>query len=159
LWFTQEVRRLAPFFPFVGGRVQHEFEWKGYSFRKHQWLLLDLFGTNRDSRSWDDPEVFKPDRFRNWAGDPFRLIPQGGGSHYDGHRCAGEWITIELLKRAVRQLSALDFRVPRQDLRVHLSRMPAEPVSRFVMERVRRRGVPEIGRTEEGRTSRETREK
>jgi fatty-acid peroxygenase len=29
-------------------------------------------------------------------------IPQGGGDPYVNQRCAGEWITIEIMKRAVR---------------------------------------------------------
>jgi fatty-acid peroxygenase len=103
-------------------------------------VLLDLFGTNRDPRIWDEPTAFRPERFRTWTGDPFRLIPQGGGSHFTGHRCAGEWITIELLKRAAQHLGSLEFQVPAQDLRVHLSRMPAQPASGFVMKRVRSRG-------------------
>ena len=31
--FVQEVRRFYPFFPAVGARVQHDFEWRGYQFR------------------------------------------------------------------------------------------------------------------------------
>src|SRR3546814_10555834 len=59
---------------------------------------LDLHGTNRDRRSWDAPEEFRPERFRRWDGSPFNFIPQGGGSHDLNHRCPGEWITIELMK-------------------------------------------------------------
>src|SRR5699024_10043591 len=31
--FVQEVRRLAPFFPAIGGRVAEPFEWRGHRFR------------------------------------------------------------------------------------------------------------------------------
>lgn len=61
----------------------------------------------------------------------------GGGDHETGHRCAGEWLTIELTKRAVRLLTgAMTYEVPPQDLRIDLSRMPAIPRSRFVVRRV-----------------------
>jgi cytochrome P450 len=67
----------------------------------------------------------------------FELIPQGGGSHDAGHRCAGEWITITLLEAAVEALVALEWNLPAQDLRVPLRRMPTLPRSRMVVDRVR----------------------
>ncbi len=137
--FVQEVRRFYPFFPFVGGRVRDEFDWRGRHFAKGRWVLLDLYGTNHDARIWGDPQVFRPDRFRRWDGSAFAFIPQGGGDHYTDHRCAGEWITIELVKRAVRLLTeSMSYEVPEQDLRIELSRMPAIPKSRFVISDVRR---------------------
>ncbi len=50
--FVQEVRRFYPFFPLVAGRVRNEFEWRGQHFRKGTWVLLDLYSTNHDPRSW-----------------------------------------------------------------------------------------------------------
>lgn len=136
--FVQEVRRFYPFFPFVGGRVLREFAWGGHTFSRGTWVLLDLYGINHDERIWEDPEVFRPERFREWEGNAFTLIPQGGGDHDTGHRCAGESPTIELLKRAVRLLSTeMTYDVPAQDLRIDLSRMPAVPASRFVIRNVR----------------------
>jgi fatty-acid peroxygenase len=56
----------------------------------------------------------------------------------DGHRCAGEWITIEAMKQAVTFLNDnLTYDVPPQDLRYNLRRMPTLPKSGFVMENVR----------------------
>lgn len=139
--FVQEVRRFYPFFPAIGGRVMKPFEWRGYHFAEGVWVLLDIYGTNRDSRAWDEPERFRPERFRDWRGDPFALIPQGGGDHAVNHRCPGEWITIALTRDAVDFLtSRLEYRVPDQDLSVDLSRMPAIPKSGFVIDRVRTRG-------------------
>ena len=136
--FVQEVRRFYPFFPFVGGRAREDFGWRGRRFARGSWVLLDLYGTNRDARIWGDPEVFRPDRFRQWDGSPFGFIPQGGGDHYADHRCAGEWITIELVKGAVRVLTgSMRYEVPEQDLSIDLSRMPAVPRSRFVISGVR----------------------
>ena len=73
-----------------------------------------------------------------WQGDPYTLIPQGGGDHYFNHRCAGEWLTIAVMKEAVKALTKqIDYDVPPQDLTVNLSRMPALPESRFVIDKGR----------------------
>jgi fatty-acid peroxygenase len=104
-------------------------------------VLLDLYGTNHDARIWGDPETFRPERFRDRDGSAFKFIPQGGGDHHEGHRCAGEWITIQLMKVAVRLLTrSIRYDVPEQDLRFRLSRMPAVPECRFVISNVRRTG-------------------
>lgn len=142
-WFVQEVRRFYPFFPAIGGRALTEFEWRGNRFPPDTWVLLDVYGTNHDKRIWGDPEIFRPERFREWNGSPYNFIPQGGGEFDFGHRCAGEHATIALMKSAVRLLtSAMEYDVPQQDLRIDLSRMPAIPESRFLMRKVRR--APEM---------------
>lgn len=132
--FVQEVRRFFPFFPFVGGRVREPFEWRDHRFAAGDWVLLDLYGTDRDPRSWPEPEAFRPERFLGCSPRANALVPQGGGDHFSGHRCAGEWITIELIKVAVRMLTTgMRYSVPEQDLRVGLARMPARPASGFVI--------------------------
>ncbi|OJH42451.1 cytochrome [Cystobacter ferrugineus] len=136
--FVQEVRRSYPFMPFVVARVRRDFTWKGYHFPRGRRVLLDLYGTNHDARLWERPHEFRPERFRTWDGSPFSFIPQGGGDHHTGHRCAGEWSTIALMKVAARMLTrGMRYDVPPQDLRVSLSRIPAEPASRFVIANVR----------------------
>jgi fatty-acid peroxygenase len=136
--FVQEVRRFYPFFPLIGGRARDAFDWRGRHFPKGEWVLLDLYGTDHDARIWEEPGTFRPERFRRWDGSAFNFIPQGGGDHHDNHRCPGEWITIELMKRAVHLLTtATSYDVPEQDLSVDLSRMPTAPKSRFVIRNVR----------------------
>ncbi|MDJ0388010.1 cytochrome P450 [Roseomonas sp. E05] len=136
--FVQEVRRFYPFFPVIGGRARRPFEWSGHAFAEGEWVLLDLYGTNHDARLWPEPEQFRPERFRDWPGDPYTLIPQGAGDFLQGHRCPGEWITIVILKQVVRLLCReMRFEVPPQDLSVSLARMPASPASGFIMSRVR----------------------
>jgi fatty-acid peroxygenase len=137
-WFVQEVRRFYPFFPFIAARVSRKFEWRGYTFPKRRRVLLDLYGTDHDPRIWAAPDEFHPERFRDWNGSEFNFIPHGGGDHYEHHRCPGEWITIELMKVAVSFLATgMSYRVPEQDLSINLSRIPALPKSRFVMDNVR----------------------
>lgn len=134
------MRRLAPFFPLVAGRVLQPFEWRGYAFGTGRWVLVDIYGTNRDPHAWERPDELRPERFRAWNGDPFTLIPQGGSDHALTHRCPGEWITIELTKVAVEFLtSAITYDLPTQDLRVDLARMPALPESGSRIQRVRPR--------------------
>jgi fatty-acid peroxygenase len=137
-WFVQEVRRFYPFFPFVAGRARTAFDWRGERFDEGTWVFLDLYGTNHDARIWGDPEIFRPERFREWDGSAYNFIPQGGGDFLNTHRCAGEWLTIEIVKGAVRLLTQeMRYEVPAQDLRVPLGRMPAIPKSRFVIRNVR----------------------
>ncbi|XNO42114.1 cytochrome P450 (plasmid) [Sinorhizobium meliloti] len=136
--FVQEVRRYYPFFPAVAARTRHAFEWKGYKFPEGRRVILDLYGTNQDPRSWERPEEFEPDRFLRWDGSPFNFIPHGGGDHNAGHRCPGEWIAIELMKLATDFLARrISYEVPEQDLSIDWSRMPPVPRSRFVISRIR----------------------
>lgn len=135
--FVQEVRRVAPFAPFVGAQVRRDFDWQGYRFPAGTLALLDIYGANHDPGLWRDPESFLPDRFRDWKPGAFDFIPQGGGPFEAGHRCAGEWITIGVMKVAVAMLTrSMTYTVPTQDLTVSLRRVPALPTSRFVVRDV-----------------------
>ncbi|MFW6353410.1 MAG: cytochrome P450 [Verrucomicrobiota bacterium] len=130
--FAQEVRRLYPFFPLIAGRVREPFEWRGEWFAEDAWMILDLYGTHHDAGLWEEPEAFRPERFAHGEADPFALIAQGGGEHARTHRCPGEWITLDLMKRAARRLShEMRYEVPAQDLTVDLGKMPALPRSGF----------------------------
>ena len=137
--FVQEVRRFYPFFPMQPARVRTAFDWQGVHFPVGRRVLLDLYGTNHHPQLWEEPDRFHPDRFRGWDGGAYDFVPQGGGDYHTGHRCAGEWITIELMKRAVTILTGeMDYDVPDQDLRVSLRRMPTLPASRVIIANVRR---------------------
>lgn len=139
---VQEIRRFYPFGPFLGARVRNDFTWNGNQFRKGQLVLLDVYGTNHDSRLWEQPDEFRPERFRNWKGGLFDLIPQGGGDYYQTHRCPGEWVTIEAMKVSMAFLTnQIEYDVPlsEQDLSYSLVRMPSLPKSRFIISNVRRK--------------------
>ncbi|MFI0479504.1 cytochrome P450 [Actinomadura sp. 9N215] len=135
--FVQEVRRFYPFFPMVAARAARDFEWRGHHFPKGRRVLLDLHGTDHDPRLWERPEQFRPERFLGREPDAYSMIPQGGGDHYHGHRCAGEWITKDLMKVSVTALTRwMSYSVPAQDLRVHPWRAPALPESHFIVTQV-----------------------
>lgn len=132
--FVQEVRRFYPFFPMVGGRALEPFVWRGHRFSAGAWVLLDLYGTNRHPQAWPEPDAFRPERFADWRGDAFAMVPQGGGGFEGGHRCPGEWLTIALTGEAVRLLTQeMRYGVPAQDLTIALDRFPTGPASGFVI--------------------------
>lgn len=138
-YFTQEVRRYYPFFPFVTAKVRKDFEWKGFAFKEGSRVLLDLYGTNHHSDSWKEPNKFWPERFKDWDRSAFNFIPQGGGDHHKNHRCAGEWITIEAMKLGINFLTKhMQYQVPEQDLSMEMNRFPALPKSRLVIRKVKR---------------------
>ncbi|WP_257349748.1 cytochrome P450 [Pseudalkalibacillus decolorationis] len=138
--FAQEVRRYYPFGPFVGARVRKDFIWKQCKFKEGMLVLLDMYGTNHDSRLWGSPNEFRPERFKEWEGSLFDFIPQGGGDPAKGHRCPGEGITVEVMKVSLDFLvNKIEFKVPKQDLSYSLVKMPTLPESGFVMSDVKRK--------------------
>ncbi|PAV31566.1 cytochrome P450 [Virgibacillus profundi] len=138
--FVQEVRRFYPFGPFLGARVRRNFTWKEHNFKKGTLVLLDIYGTNHSPKLWENPDSFWPERFHDWKGSPFDFIPQGGGDYHKGHRCAGEWITIEAMKTSLEYLTKhMEYEVPEQNLSYSMVRMPSIPKSRFVIKNVRRK--------------------
>lgn len=146
--FVQEVRRFYPFVPFLGARVRTGFEWRGVSFEPGTLTILDVYGTNHDPRLWKRPEQFEPERFIDREPGAHTFIPHGGGDFATGHRCAGEWLTIEVMKRAVGYLTrCMSYELPAQDLGYSLSRILALPRSGVVLSSIRRNNPLQAGRT------------
>jgi len=136
-WFVQEVRRFYPLFPAVFARVRRSFEWLGYTFEPGRRALLDLYGTNHDPRTWEHPKEFRPERFAQWRPNAYNFIAQGGGDFFTQHRCAGEWLTIEMMKGALWFLTErLSYELPQQDLGIDRQRLPALPRDHFVIRSV-----------------------
>jgi fatty-acid peroxygenase len=126
--FSDEVRRMTPFVPVLGGRTRHPFTWHGLHVRSGDRLLLDVYGTNHEAAAWQYADTFDPGRFRS-AEQRHRpdFIPQGGGPVDTGHRCPGEGIALSLLEQMVPRLARLDWRIHPDDRDLSLSRMPARP--------------------------------
>lgn len=138
--FAEEVRRLYPFFPVIGGVALCDLTWREHQFAKGDWVLLDLHGTNHDPRRFPDPHTFDPDRAPSWRDQGFDFVPQGGGAAHQSHRCPGEQLTVATLREATRLLvEETEYTVPPQDLSMPLNRMPARPMSGMVLSNVRRR--------------------
>jgi fatty-acid peroxygenase len=138
--FVEEVRRTTPFFPIIGGRARADFHALGHAFRKGDWVLLDLYGTDLHPRIWPEPARFNPDRFLEKTPSAFELIPQGAGDPTVTHRCPGEDLTLALMGAAVQQLSvALTYDVPEQDLSVSRTTIPALPASGVILSSIRER--------------------
>jgi fatty-acid peroxygenase len=95
--FAEEVRRLYPFFPLIGGRARTAFEWQGETVAAGTWMLLDLYGTNHDPATFAEPFTFSPERRLSWRDQSFDFVPQGGGRAEETHRCPGERFTVETM--------------------------------------------------------------
>lgn len=140
--FVQEVRRIQPFFPFVAARVRRDFDWRGHRLREGTRVLLDLYGTNHDARTWQRPDEFVPERFTSPAGaaSACSFVPQGGGEAW-GHRCPGEPIAVALMAATARFLvEDIVYEVPQQSLGLPRGLVPALPRSRLRMRGVTLRG-------------------
>lgn len=138
--FVQEVRRFYPFFPFQAALTKNDFIWNGYQFEKDTLSILDIYGTNHDPKIWHKPDLFQPERFKEWNESPFSFIPQGGGEHISGHRCAGEWITILVMNICLDYLvNQLRFSVPEQDLSFDMAKFPTIPKSRVILSNIKMR--------------------
>ncbi|MEZ4334204.1 MAG: cytochrome P450 [Myxococcota bacterium] len=136
--FVREVRRLYPFFPAAMARVREALEWKGFRLPAGRRVLLDLYGIDHDPRLWSEPDAFRPERFLERSVGSFDFVPQGGGSVEAGHRCPGEPIAVALMKRAIDFLvHEIGYRVPDQDLSLDFGRLPALPMSRMRIDRIR----------------------
>ncbi|WP_367183365.1 cytochrome P450 [Sporosarcina sp.] len=138
--FVQEVRRVYPFFPFNAARVKEDFEWNGYAFKKDTLTILDFYGTNHDPKLWNNPDVFNSSRFKDEPITPYNLIPQGGGEYIENHRCAGEWVMLEVMKVSLDYLkNRMTFDVPEQDLSFSLVDIPSIPKSEVILQNIKRK--------------------
>jgi fatty-acid peroxygenase len=129
--FVQEVRRVYPFFPAVAARTVGATAWRGEEIAADTRAVLDLHGTGRDPRIWPEADAFRPERFLDWPGSPWTLIPQGGGQHGQTHRCPGEDITIRLMALFARELARARYDVSTPDARPNYRAAPALPKGGF----------------------------
>lgn len=62
----------------------------------------------------------------------------GGGEASKGHRCAGEMVTLAVMKDSFLYLAKnMEYKVPKQNLSYSLRRIPTLPKSKFIIRNVR----------------------
>jgi fatty-acid peroxygenase len=129
--FVQEVRRTYPFFPAVAARTTGPTEWRGEEVATDTRAVLDLYGTSRHPLAWDRPEEFRPERFLDWPGDQWSLVPQGGGDAAVTHRCPGEDATIRLMCLFAREFARARYEVTTPEAEPNYRAAPALPKGGF----------------------------
>lgn len=133
--FVQEVRRHYPFFPAVAARVRQAFDWNGLHFPVGRRTLLDLYGTNHDARTWDEPRAFRPERWQHRQPGRFEFVPQGGADAATHHRCPGEDVATQLMLLSLHMLlRRMRYQVAPQSRLVEMRRLPAIPQHGFIIE-------------------------
>jgi fatty-acid peroxygenase len=138
-WFAHEVRRYYPFVPGLAARTRSDLDWKGHRLPAGARVVLDVQGIDHDPRTWRNPQVFDPERFRDWEPNAYQLVPQGGGHPETGHRCPGGGATIGMLAQTARVLAGLDYAIEGSP-RVRDTRIPTRPSGGLVIGEVRVRG-------------------
>src|SRR5699024_12790988 len=104
---------------------------------KDQRLVIDVYGTLHSEDLWDKPNEFIPERFIDWDGSPFDMLPQGGGDYWTNHRCAGEWITVIIMEETMKYFAnEITWDVPEQDLSIKLNSIPGYINSGMVINNV-----------------------
>lgn len=123
---AQEARRTTPFVPVLAARAHAPTRWGGFDVEPGTLVVLDVWGTDQDARTWERPDVFDPSRFRSELVTANNLVPQGGHVRDDGHRCPGEDLTLALLATMLPRLAELDLDVT-TGRTTSLRRMPPTP--------------------------------
>lgn len=137
--FAEEVRRHAPFFPFIAAVTTERLTHEGLAIPKDQWVIADIWGTLHDPAAWPAPERFLPDRGSDWREENEAFCPQGAGAVQTTHRCPGERITVALIAAGLDVLCRhLTWTAPEQDLAPKLSRIPTQPGKGVVLQSIRR---------------------
>jgi fatty-acid peroxygenase len=75
--------------------------------------------------------------------------------HHIGHRCAGEWLTVIVMRSFFKYCAEnITYKVPEQDLSYDMSRMPTMPKSGFVITEVQKLkdSVEDLERYEQSQT-------
>ncbi|MFJ4159722.1 cytochrome P450 [Microbacterium testaceum] len=139
--FAQEIRRTAPFVPMLPAWAETDIELDGQCVSAGGRVVLDILGTDTDTREWQRPSDFAPERFVGV--DDYEalraFVPHGGADVRTGHRCPGEKLAIAGLAASVAALSDPRIRISGRGLEVNRRRMPTKPRSGG---RVRRADAP-----------------
>jgi cytochrome P450 len=80
-----ETLRVRPVVPIVVRMLTRELDVDGYRLPAGTRVTPSIYLTNRNSRVYEEPQAFRPERFEHDAPDTFAWIPFGGGIR----RCIG----------------------------------------------------------------------
>ncbi|KAJ6915602.1 cytochrome P450 family protein [Populus alba x Populus x berolinensis] len=72
----------------------------GYDIPSGAMVLVNAWSIHRNPDVWEDPLSFKPERFENGKGEPYRLLPFGLGRR----GCPGEGMALRVINMVMGQL-------------------------------------------------------
>jgi cytochrome P450 len=75
-----EVLRLYPPAPLFGRRAVRNIDFGAFTVPKGASVMLSPWITHRDSRYWERPEAFEPERWESSTAPKFAFFPFGGGA-------------------------------------------------------------------------------
>ncbi|KAJ8913514.1 hypothetical protein NQ315_017064 [Exocentrus adspersus] len=91
----KETLRLYPTVPIIGRVLNEDLEWENYKLYKGQALALFIYGIQRKSKHFPNPEKFIPERFENYDGaEPFCYVPFSAGPR----NCIGQKFAVMEMK-------------------------------------------------------------
>jgi len=142
--FGHEVRRCYPFVPLLTGRLLRDYTWHGRRFKRRDFMVLDVIGTDQDPARWSDPTSFDPDRFVGREPNAYEYVPHGGGDPSHGHRCPGEPLAVGILEVTVRELARTHFELAPASHTVPQRRVPSLPPGAAELRHVRRTAFTQL---------------
>ncbi|KAL5714210.1 hypothetical protein ACHQM5_016201 [Ranunculus cassubicifolius] len=93
----ETLRLHAPVPLLLPRRAMEDTQFRGYVIPKDTQILVNVWAIGRDPVNWEDPLVFKPERFlsssRDYRGQNFEFLPFGGGQRM----CAGVKLADRIL--------------------------------------------------------------
>jgi cytochrome P450 len=105
---VKESLRLDPVVPDVGRRLTRPHRIGGWELPRGVTVVPAIYLTHRHPEVWEEPDVFRPERFLGRRVDPYAFFPFGGGIR----RCIGMAFAAYEMKVVLAQvLSRLELRV------------------------------------------------